>query len=111
MCREVEVPKHKLMLFVQTRWASMSTCLDQALTLQKICTYAEQHNNILIYTQAITHFTQLADDSNEVPTLQNKTYSSFRMSKQEWDRIKLLYEVIKVSIPILTILILHVCRC
>jgi hypothetical protein len=37
--------------------------------LQKVCTYTEQHNDILIHTQAITRFTQLADDSDEVPTL------------------------------------------
>ena len=104
MCCKVEVPERELVLFVRTQWASMSTCLDRALTLQKVCTYAAQHDDILIHTQAITRFTQLADNSDKVPTLRNKTYSSFRMSKQEWDGIKLLYEVMKVSFPIL---ILH----
>jgi len=50
----------------------------------------------LIHAQAIMRFTSLADDSNAVPKLRNKKYSWFRLSKLEWDEIKLLHEVMQV---------------
>jgi hypothetical protein len=49
-----------------------------------------------INIQAITRFTQLADESEDVPTLRKKKYSDFRLSKLEWDRLKLLHEVMQV---------------
>jgi len=58
----------------------MFVCLDQALTLQTVHTYTvcqESQDHVLIYTQAITRFTQLADDSEDVPPLRNKKYSGF----------------------------------
>jgi len=45
----------------------------------------------------MTCFAQLADDSEDVPTLRNRKYSWFRMSKFEWDQVKLLYKLMKVS--------------
>ncbi|KAG2737443.1 hypothetical protein P692DRAFT_201733213, partial [Suillus brevipes Sb2] len=34
--------------------------------------------------QGINRFTQLADDSKEVPNLQRKTYSAFKLTQHEW---------------------------
>ena len=78
----------------------MFMCLDQALTLQMVHTYTvcqELQDHVLIHIQAITCFTQLADDSEDVPPLCNKKYSGFQLSKVEWDGVKLLHEVLKVS--------------
>jgi hypothetical protein len=52
---------------------------------------------VLIHTQAVTHFTQLADDSDDVPALQNKEYKSFQVSRPEWVQLRLLHELMKVS--------------
>ena len=40
---------------------------------------------------------QLADDSDNVPALRNKKYRRFLLSKDEWEQLKLLHEVMKVS--------------
>ena len=99
MCREVNIPEHNLMLFVQTRWASMFACLERALKLRPVCSYIVCQYIVLIHAQAIARFTQLADDSDEVPALHKKKYIQFRLSKDEWELLKLLHEVIKVSPP------------
>jgi hypothetical protein len=41
---------------------------------------------------------QLADDSEEVPKLKNKSYSDFKLSRDDWDRLMLMHEVLRVSI-------------
>jgi hypothetical protein len=99
MCREVNIPEHDLMLFVQTHWASMFACLEWALKLRPVCSYIVCQYIVLIHAQAIARFTQLADDSNEVPALCKKKYIRFRLSKDEWELLKLLHEVIKVGPP------------
>jgi len=97
MCREVDVPELELVLFVRTRWASMFACLDRALTLQTVCTYTAWQDLLLIHGQAVTRFTQLADDSEDVPPLRKKTYDEFHLSRPEWRQLKLLHELLKVS--------------
>jgi hypothetical protein len=44
----------------------------------------------------VTRFTQLADESDEVPALHKKRYSNFHLSKVEWDHLKLVHEVLQV---------------
>lgn len=46
--------------------------------------------------QAVTRFTQLADESDDVPTLRKKRYMDFRLLKTEWDQLKLMHEVLQV---------------
>ena len=93
MCCEVGAPVLELVLFVRTQWASMFACLDRALTLQTVRTCTVWLYSILIHVQAMTRFAQLADDSEDVPKLHNRKYSWFRMSKFEWDQVKLLYKL------------------
>jgi hypothetical protein len=99
MYREVNIPEHDLMLFVRTCWASMFACLEWALKLRPVCSYIVCQYIVLIHAQAIARFMQLADDSDEVPALHKKKYIQFRLSKDEWELLKLLHEVIKVSPP------------
>jgi hypothetical protein len=42
-------------------------------------------------------FVQLVDNSDNVPALRNKKYCWFHLSKDEWEQLKLLHEVMKVS--------------
>lgn len=97
MCREVDVPELELILFIRTRWASMFACLDRALKLRNVRSYTAWKDLMLILAQAITRFTQLADESEEVPTLRNKKYSSFHLTRDEWNQLKVLHELMKVS--------------
>jgi len=66
-------------------------------SLSKWCVHTEHGKTVLICLQAVTRFAQLADDSEEVPPLRNKKYSWWRLSKLEWDGLKLLHKVLKVS--------------
>jgi len=97
MCREANVPQLELVLFVRTRWASMSACLDRALTLELVRTYTAQQDLVLIHAQALTRFAVLADNSEDVPPLRKKKYRWFELSRREWEQLKVLHELMKVS--------------
>src|SRR5260221_12175689 len=91
-------------------WSLSSSCLSGLGGLQ--CLYvwvvqsisnrysihiaSEDKLNLPTYPQAVTRFTQLADDSEDVPALRNKKYRDFRPSKDEWEQLKLLHEVMQV---------------
>ncbi|KAF5378616.1 hypothetical protein D9615_007187 [Tricholomella constricta] len=47
---------------------------------------------LALVKQAINHFVQLADDSDEVPTLRRKSYADFRLGKQDWRKLELMHE-------------------
>ena len=40
---------------------------------------------------------QLTDDSKEVPKLKNKSYLDFKLSRDDWDWLMLMYKVLHVS--------------
>jgi len=46
--------------------------------------------------QGISHFVQLANDSEEVPKLKNKMSSNFKLSRDDWDWLSLMHEVLCV---------------
>jgi hypothetical protein len=46
--------------------------------------------------QGITKFVQLADDSTQVPKLQKKAYADYKLTHDEWRRLDLLRQVLKV---------------
>jgi hypothetical protein len=76
----------------------MFACLDWALTLEPVCTHiAAWKDLVLIHTQAITQFTQVADNSEDIPPLWKKTYHLFLLSNAEWKQLKLLHKLIKVG--------------
>jgi hypothetical protein len=52
--------------------------------------------NLLIITQAVMRFTLVADASDDVPNLHNKTYGQFQLSRLEWEQLKLMREVLQV---------------
>jgi hypothetical protein len=41
-------------------------------------------------------FVELADDSDEVPTLKGKEYADFRLDRKDWERMKQMKEVLQV---------------
>lgn len=77
-CQQVGVPILQLLLWIRTRWASLYAFLDRLLTLK-----------------GVNHFVQLADDSDEVPNLKGKSYSDFRLRKQDWATMELMHEVLQ----------------
>ncbi|KIK32073.1 hypothetical protein CY34DRAFT_102284, partial [Suillus luteus UH-Slu-Lm8-n1] len=59
---------------------------------------------LLKWIRTLNRFTQLADDSDEVPKLQGgKSYMGFRLSPQEWKDLELMYDVLQVRYFSLTI--------
>jgi hypothetical protein len=53
------------------------------------------------FSQAVNHFVQGADDSDEVPDLQGKSYSDFKLSRRDWEKLKFMHEVLRVSLVFL----------
>ncbi|KAG2029790.1 hypothetical protein BDR03DRAFT_1017943 [Suillus americanus] len=78
-CKEENVPELELLQWIRTRWVSLYKCLDRMLMLR----------------QAINHFTNLADESHEVPTLRNKTYDNFKLNRSNWRHLGLIHRVLK----------------
>ncbi|KAF8156025.1 hypothetical protein B0H34DRAFT_517919 [Crassisporium funariophilum] len=78
-CKQVDVPVLQLILWIRTRWASLYAFLDRLLILRK----------------GVVHFSQLADDSDEVPNLKGKSYSDFRLQKSDWARMQLMHDILQ----------------
>ncbi|KAJ6608449.1 hypothetical protein B0H10DRAFT_1921095 [Mycena sp. CBHHK59/15] len=78
-CTQAGVPVLELLLWVQTRWASLYKSLDRCLILRK----------------AIDLFVRLADDSDEVPDLRDKQYRNYMLTKQEWTKIEVIHEALR----------------
>ncbi|KAF8143063.1 hypothetical protein K438DRAFT_1945978 [Mycena galopus ATCC 62051] len=78
-CIQANVPELELLLWVRTQCASLYKCLDHALTLRK----------------AIDLFVQLADDSDDVPSLRNKFYCHYTLSKPEWEKLQLIHDTLQ----------------
>ncbi|KAF5340518.1 hypothetical protein D9758_015834 [Tetrapyrgos nigripes] len=70
----------ELRLWIRTRWASLHDALDRVIVLEK----------------AIILFTQTADDDESVPKLKNKSYLDYRMSRVDWDHLKIVHEVLSL---------------
>ncbi|KAG2755212.1 hypothetical protein P692DRAFT_20717641, partial [Suillus brevipes Sb2] len=43
----------------------------------------------------VNRFTNLADESHEVPTLRNKTYDNFKLDRSDWRHLGLIHRVLK----------------
>jgi hypothetical protein len=89
-CEEEGIPVHEILAWVRTRWASLFKCLERFVSLRL----------------AINRFTLLADESPEVPTLRNKSYSDFRLDRLDWKKIQLVCNVLKVAIYFLFVRLL-----
>ena len=48
---------------------------------------------------------QLADKSEEVPNLKNKSYQAFKLSSQEWEKMELMWDVLQVHVTYAIMLI------
>ena len=79
-CAEEGLPRLELIKYVRTRWSSMYDLLERAFKLKA----------------GITKFINLADESRQVPDLQKKSYSDYRLSSKEWIRLDLLCQILKV---------------
>ncbi|KAG1718689.1 hypothetical protein EDD22DRAFT_961431 [Suillus occidentalis] len=66
-CKEENVPELELLQWIRTHWALLYKCLDRMLLL----------------CQAVNCFTNLANESNKVPTLRNKTYNNFKLDQTQ----------------------------
>lgn len=60
------------------------------------CAYKITLFVLIHFSKAIDRFTQLADDSDEVPNLKKKEYRHYRLNKDEWTQLELMREVLQV---------------
>jgi hypothetical protein len=99
-CVEVNEPKLELLKWIRTRWASLFGMLERTLKLRKVswflllslCPILTQFD----LPQGVNRFIQLADDSDEVPNLQGKSYGAFKLSAEEWKKLELMHDVLQV---------------
>jgi hypothetical protein len=47
--------------------------------------------------QGVEQFVLLADASDRVPTLRNKSYSDFQLMKRDWDKLEVIRAVLRVQ--------------
>ncbi|KAG1827950.1 ribonuclease H-like domain-containing protein [Suillus subalutaceus] len=78
-CVEVNELKLELLKWIRTRWASLFGMLEHTFKLRK----------------GVNRFIQLADDSDEVPNLQGKSYGAFKLSAEEWKKLELMHDVLQ----------------
>jgi hypothetical protein len=45
---------------------------------------------------SLEQFVLTADDSDRMPTLRNEEYRDYRLSKQEWERLQIIHEALRV---------------
>ncbi|KAF5319881.1 hypothetical protein D9758_017850 [Tetrapyrgos nigripes] len=63
----------ELMLWIHTHWASLFAALERAIQLEKT-----------------------ADDDDKVPKLRNKAYCDYRLTRAEWDHLKVVHEALSL---------------
>ncbi|KAJ7217984.1 hypothetical protein GGX14DRAFT_390693 [Mycena pura] len=49
-------------------------------------------------TQAIDHFVLSADDSDEAPSLRNKEYGMYKLTRSEWEKLTIIHEALQRKI-------------
>lgn len=98
-CTEVEVSVLELLKWIRTRWASLFKMLERMLRLRKVSTLLLFKVLFLLTKfQGVNRFTLTADDSEEVPDLQGKTYAAFKLSTAEWEKMSLMRDVLQVIV-------------
>jgi len=89
----------ELLLWVRSRWGSLSHCLESTLKVQKVCSplsllFVALFN---ICEQAIDYFCVTADANEDLPPLsKNKSWLDYRLTPAEWKLIKLAFNCLKV---------------
>ena len=95
-CAEEGLPCLELIKYVWMRWSSMYDSLERALLLKGVSSLISLPSSFLMSIQGITKFIQLIDNSTQVPTLQKKCYTDYRLSPNEWTKLGLLHQILKV---------------
>jgi hypothetical protein len=95
-CRECGAPDLELLTWIRTRWASLYYFLDRIIVLKAVCSSPAHRVCCLTHSsKGVNRFTQLADESDEVPDLQKKSYAQFKLSKADWGELDIIREVLQ----------------
>jgi hypothetical protein len=88
----------ELKLWVRTRWASLHAALEWIVKLEKVC------SSVLVSSLYLTldisgnqSFVQTADDDDKVPNLAKKCYLDYRLTRVDWEQLKVVHEVLSVG--------------
>ena len=96
-CAEKGLPCLELIKYVQMCWSSMYDLLKWALLLKGVSSLILLPSSFLMSVQGITKFIQLTNNSTQVPMLQKKCYTNYRLSPDEWTKLGLLHQILKVQ--------------
>jgi hypothetical protein len=97
-CRLQDVKPIEHLLWVRSRWGSLSHCLEAVLLVQKVwwfisvtlaCTNVPE--------KPVDYFCLTADSNEDLPPLQNKSWSDYCLTHPEWKLIKLVHKCLKVT--------------
>src|SRR5260221_3661569 len=99
-CCLQDVKPIEILLWVWSRWGSLSHCLGTVLLVQKVWCF------VVSFTLACTnvpekpvdYFCLTADSNEELPPLQNKVWSDYRLTTPEWKLIGLVHKCLKVTV-------------
>ena len=71
--------------------------MDCLITLRPVCVSWHTFNiPRTVLWQAVTRFVQLTDDSEDEPNLNKKSYSDFQISRNDWEWLDVIREVLCV---------------
>lgn len=90
----------ELLPYCKTRWGSWEGVIARLIifkAVSKSITYFDLGSHTHIF-QAVQTFTNTADDSDKVPNVDKgqPKYSSYRLSDDEWDLLRLIQIVLKI---------------
>ena len=97
-CRLQNIKPIELLLWVRSRWGSLSHCLGTVLPVQKVSLFI-----VFVTTctncsnKPIDYFCLTADSNDDLPPLQKKSWSDYRLSTSEWKLVKLVHNCLKVG--------------
>jgi hypothetical protein len=97
-CRLQEVKPIELLLWVRSRWGSLSHCLGTVLVVQKV---SSSIVSVTTHTNGdnkpIDYFCLTADSNEKLPPLQKKLWSDYKLSPSEWKLVRLVHNCLKVG--------------
>ena len=88
----------ELLLWIRTRWGSLTHCLEKTLSIQKVCSVTNTWTMVTnLYQKAIDYFCIAADANEDLPPLKKKKWEDYRITASEWKLIKLIHNCLKVN--------------
>jgi hypothetical protein len=97
-CRHQGVKPIELLLWVRSRWGSLSHCLGTVFLFTRYADLlALSLGTTNIANKPVNYFCLTADSNENLPPLKNKKWSDYHLSPSEWKLVKLVHNCLKVG--------------